>query len=84
MSGQKGKASFTQIPCKLATVEGNQVSLVEPHPSSYLLLKGPFQGLHLHLLLPEARVESRTLSLCFCSNLSNLFIGSVDGVLFAG
>lgn len=46
------------------------------HPS-YLLLKGPLQGLHLHLFLPEPRMESRTLSLGFCSNLSNLLIGSV-------
>ena len=46
------------------------------HPS-YLLLKGPLQGLHLHLFLPEPRVESRALSLGFCSNLSNLLIGSV-------
>ena len=44
---------------------------------SYLLLKGPLQGLHLHLFLAEPRVESCALSLGFCSNLSNLLIGSV-------
>lgn len=49
-----------------------------PHPS-YLLLEGPLQGLHLHLLLAEPRVQRRALGLGSRSNLSDLLVGSVVG-----
>lgn len=70
--GQEGKAC-----CGL-----DLVSKPPPGLPPYLLLQGPFQGLHPHLLFPESSVEGCTLGLCFCSNLSNLLIGSVFCVLF--
>lgn len=70
--GQEGKAC-----CGLDPVGGPPPGL-----PLYLLLQGAFQGLHPHLLFPESSVEGCTLGLCFCSNLSNLLIGSVFCVLF--
>lgn len=48
---------------------------------AYLLLKGPFQRLHPHLLFPESSMESRALRLGLGANLSNLFVGSGMGGL---
>lgn len=77
-SEQRGKAPSPRPKMREPRLRRKTKGLLgmTSHPS-YLLLKGPLQRLHLHLFLPEPRMESCALSLGFCSNLSNLLIGSV-------